>query len=274
MLRRHSWESAQYRNCLLNFSRDRGLRQSRKGLFTTDAEVIALLDVLKPRFLEGLNPPEVASIVATATNRRFLKNSVMVNQGHPADHLFLLLSGSARHFYTTQDGKKAVLLWLRPGEIFGSAALLPRPRDHVVSTEAIMNGNALVWRRATIRRIVARYPRLVENAFSIMSDNLVAYRALHITLTCHTARERLAQVLVNLAEGMGQRTPKGFELNVTNDELANAANVALFTASRLFSEWQRKGIVQKYRGKILLRSSKRLLRSGEDQRKKSGRRKA
>ena len=197
----------------------------------------------------------------------------MVNQGHPADQLFLELSGRARHFYTTQDGKKVILLWLRPGEIFGHAALLPNPTDHVLSTEAVMGGYALVWNRVTIRRLTVRFPRLVENVLSIMSDNLVLYRALHIALTCHTARERLAQVLVNLAEGMGQRTLEGMELNVTNDELANEANVTLFTASRLFSEWQREGIVEKRRGKILLRSPERLLRPNKDQCKINGRRK-
>jgi CRP-like cAMP-binding protein len=196
----------------------------------------------------------------------------MANQGHPADHLFLLVSGRARHFYTTQDGKKVILQWLPPGEIFGSAALLPKPTGYVASTEVVMSGYALVWKRATIRRFAARFPGLVENALSIMFDNLVAYRALHVALTCHTARERLAQVLLNLADGMGQRTPEGMELNVMNDELANEANVTLFTASRLFSEWQREGIVEKYRGKILLRSPERLLRPEKEQRKKNSRR--
>jgi CRP-like cAMP-binding protein len=218
------------------------------------------LRVLNPRFLDGLDEPEVSMLVVAATNRRFHKHSVMTNQGHPADYLFLLISGRARHFYTTQDGKKVNLLWLPPGSIFGSAALLPKPTASVVSTEAVMSGNALVWSRSTIRKFTSRYPRLVENTLSIMSDNLLVYRALHIALTCHTARERLAEVLVDLAHGMGIKTPQGVELNLTNEELANEAHVTLFTASRLFSEWERAGIVEKFRGKILLRSPERLLR--------------
>ena len=67
----------------------------------------------------------------------------------------------------------------------------------------------------------------------IAFDYLVAYRAMHVSLTCHTARQRLATVLVNLASGIGQEVPGGIELDVNNEELANEANVTLFTASRL-----------------------------------------
>jgi len=78
------------------------------------------------------------------------------------------------------------------------------------------------------------------------------YRALHLSLVCHSARQRLATVLVNLATGIGQRVPEGVQLDVNNEELANEANVTHFTASRLMSEWQRNGMLIKRRGKVLL----------------------
>ena len=36
--------------------------------------------------------------MAAATQRRFFTNSVITNQGHPADHLFLLTKGLLRYF--------------------------------------------------------------------------------------------------------------------------------------------------------------------------------
>jgi len=51
------------------------------------------------------------------------------------------------------------------------------------------------------------------------------------------------------------------ELDVTNEELAEAANVTPFTASRLISQWQRRGALVKTRGKILLQSPGNLLLS-------------
>jgi CRP-like cAMP-binding protein len=222
------------------------------------SEVAACLAVLKPRFLDGLTPRDSSSIVAAATTRQFSANSVMANQGHPPDRLFLLLTGRARLFYTTEDGRKILLLWVPPGECCGGAALVSRSSDYLASTEAVEDTWALVWDRKTIRQLAERYPRLLENALSIAFDYLAFYRATHVSLTCHNARQRLAHVLASLASGIGKKVPGGLELNVRNEELANEANVTLFTASRLLNEWQRMGIVEKSRGKVLVRSPERL----------------
>jgi CRP-like cAMP-binding protein len=213
---------------------------------------------ISPRFFEGLVASEIMTILSAARERRYLANSVIVNQGHPAEHLFLLTGGRARYFYLAPDARKVNLFWLPRGEIFGAAALLPRASEYLVSTETVKQSSVLVWDRATIRALVLRYPRLLDNVLLVTFDYLVAYRGIHVSMTCHTARQRLAQVLANLASGMGRKVRGGIELDVRNEELANEANVTPFTASRLLSEWQRLGIVRKSRGKVLLRSPERL----------------
>jgi CRP/FNR family transcriptional regulator, nitrogen oxide reductase regulator len=225
------------------------------------SEVMALLNQLKPRFLEGLSSPQVDSIVAAATKRRFVAHSVMAHEGYPADQLFLMIRGRARGFSTTPQGEKIPVFWFPPGEVCGGAAFLSKPVEYLVSTEAVTNSTALVWDRATIRFLSSEYPRLVENALLVAYDYFVMYRALHISATCHTARQRLAQVLGNLANGMGQTGTEGVELNVRNEELANEANITIFTASRLLSGWQREGILIKSRGKIVIRSPETLMLS-------------
>jgi CRP-like cAMP-binding protein len=219
-----------------------------------------MLHSLRPRFLEGLSPQELTLVLEAAKFQRFPANSVITNQDRPARHLYLLLTGRARYFFLTETGQKVILLWVPPGEIFGSAALLIQPAGYHISAETVASSSVLVWDRATIRRLAARYPRLVDNALFLTLKYLAAYRAAHIALLCGTARERLAHVLIGLADGIGHKVREGIELKIRNEELANEANITLFTASRLLNEWQRAGILQKSRGKILLRSPESLLR--------------
>jgi CRP/FNR family transcriptional regulator, nitrogen oxide reductase regulator len=214
----------------------------------------------KPRLFEGLEAPDIATILAAGTQRRFSTNSVIVNQGDPAGHLFLLLTGRVRRFFLMEDGQKIVILRVPPGDIFGDATMLARPANYLVSTEAVTNSSAVVWNRSTIRSLCERYPRLVENALLISFDYLAGYRAAHASLISNSAPQRLARVLANLASGIGQKVPGGVELDVRNEELANEANISLFTASRLLSAWHREGILVKRRGKVLLRFPGRLLR--------------
>jgi CRP-like cAMP-binding protein len=93
----------------------------------------------------------------------------------------------------------------------------------------------------------------------IAYDYLGWYLAAHVGLTCHTAAQRFATVLVTLAYTVGQKGSSGMEIKATNEELANTAAITIFTASRLLSEWQRAGIVLKKRGRVVILSPERLL---------------
>ena len=223
------------------------------------SKIVAVPSGLKSRLFEGLAQRDLETIRAAAKERRYRARSVITHQDTPAEDLFLLTSGHARYFYLTQDGHRTLLLWLTPGDILGGAAFLSIPSTYLLSSEAVRDSSFLVWDRATIRSLAASYPRLLENALFMGSDYLVWYLADHVALVRKTARERLAQILITLAGVIGQRVSGGVEFDVTNEELASAANITPFTTSRLLTEWQTNRAVLKRRGKILLRSPERLL---------------
>ena len=223
------------------------------------SEISATLEELKPRFLQGLTPPALKEVLASARVRQYPASTVVSHEGHPADHLFLLLSGRARFFTLTPSGDKTLLFWAAPGECLGGAAVLSRRYDYLLSTEIVKAAHVLCWSRASIAEFCQRYPRLMENALLIAYDYFVLYRSLHLALTCKNARQRLATVLVNLASGIGQKVSEGVQLDINNEELASEAHVTHFTASRLMSQWQRDGMLVKKRGRVLLPSPERLL---------------
>ncbi len=225
----------------------------------TTSDLTALIRDLDPPFLADLAPLEINTVLAASRQRRFLANSVITNQGHPASHIFMILSGSARSFFLTPGGQKLQMHSYPAGEMFGGMALLSRASDYLLSTEAVKDSHTLVWEHGKIRSLTERYPRLLDNALSIASDYLNVSIAAQVALSCHTARQRLAEVLVNLASGIGHRVAGGIELMVRNEELAAAANITPFTVSRVMSEWQRDGVLAKRRGKVLLPAPERLL---------------
>ena len=207
--------------------------------------------------LRGLGQKEIDLILAAAKRRRFSAKSVMTYQDEPADHLLMLWKGRARYFFETPNGKKLILRWITPSDIFGGAALVSRPSTYIVSTEAVRDSVVLLWDGPTIRALARRFPELLENAIFLAADYISWYVAAHAALTSKTAQERLAHVLLELAHSIGQKVAGGIELDVTNEELANSANITPYTTSRIVSEWQRSGAIRKHRGKIIIRSPER-----------------
>jgi CRP-like cAMP-binding protein len=220
----------------------------------TASEIAARVSELAPRFLEGLAPSDLAVVLAAATPRRFNARTLIANEGHSADKLFLMIEGRARTFTTTRKGEKVVLLWTPTGDVAGGRSLLSEPMEYLVSTETVTDSAALVWNRSAIRPLVKQYPRLLENALLIASDYVEDCRDLHLAAIYNTASQRVARVLDNLAKGIGRRVVGGIELDISNEELANEANVTIFTVSRLLSEWQRKGLLVKRRGMVVILS--------------------
>jgi CRP/FNR family transcriptional regulator, nitrogen oxide reductase regulator len=213
---------------------------------------------LKSPFLEGLAPAEVNAVLSAARQRRYPAGAVVAFQGTPADYLFLIVHGRARFFTLTPEGNKIILFWLPEGEVFGGAALQARPSDYVVSTETVRDSTLLAWDKHTIRRLARSYPQLLENSIDTAIEYFTFYVATHVALICNTASERVAALLVNLAQGIGHAVSNGIELDVNNEELAEAANVTQFTVSRLLSQWERQEVLVKSRGKVLLRSPEKL----------------
>ena len=217
-------------------------------------------DSVRPNIelLRGLKRQEIDLILAAARPRRVPAKSVMTYQGEPADHLLLLWKGRARYFFETPDGKKLILISITPGHFFGGAALVPRVSTYLLGTETVRDSVVLVWDGPTIRGFARRFPQLLENAIVGAMDYLSWYVAAHAALCSQTARQRLASVLLGYTSSMGQRVSGGIEFDITNEELADAANITPYTTSRILSEWQRTGAIRKLRGKIVVRSTARL----------------
>ena len=101
--------------------------------------------------------------------------------------------------------------------MFGAIVLAPRPSTYLVSTEMVRDGCVLAWDRRTIRGLACRYPMLWQNTISTGADYLTLYITAHVALCCHDARQRLANSLITLARGIGQKVPGGIMLDATNE---------------------------------------------------------
>jgi CRP-like cAMP-binding protein len=160
----------------------------------------------------------------------------------------------------TKDGRKVLLHWLTAGQIFGGASALQTPHHYLASTEMLSEGCALVWDRRTVRDLVSRIPRLLDNGLSIAVTEHIAWLiGSNVSLNSNDATGRIAHMLASLALGIGQEGAGGLEIHVSNEDLAAAANVTPFTVSRTLSAWQRDGILTKGRGRVILKRPQLLI---------------
>jgi CRP-like cAMP-binding protein len=222
-------------------------------ILTPSRRITGLPAKLQPRLFSGLSRTELSDVLSGATHRRFRAPSVILHEQDPAERVLLLTSGEGRHFVMTPTGRRILLRLLTPGQICGGVAALSEPCKYLASTEVLSDGCAFVWERKTMRELVGRYPKLLDNGLSIAVTEHVAWLlAALVSLSTDDAAGRIAHTLVSLACGIGKAGADGVEIRIGNEDLASATNLTAFTVSRILKEWQREGIMSKGRGKIVL----------------------
>lgn len=218
-----------------------------------------LESLVKPRLLEGIPEHDKNLIMGVAEHQTVHAKGTIIQGGDTASALFLLREGRAKYFRLTDKGEEILLWWLTPGDVFGLATILSQPPGYIGTVEAVADCKLMVWEHSSVLSLSRVYPQISRNALRITLAYLAAYCERHASVTSRTARERLAQTLLQLGHRAGRTLPSGVEIAITNEQLGGLADVGVFTTSRLLSEWERKGAVTKNRGCVRIHAPERLL---------------
>lgn len=205
-----------------------------------------------PDLFAGLTEDEISRILSSAGKRRFEGGQVIIRTGEPATQLFLIESGAVDFNKLSEEGQEILLRRLSPGEAFGLGTLLSKPIRYFGTAESVGICEVYVWEHPWVRRFVHAHPRLAENALRIALEYIRLYSERHMALVFGNAEDRLARTLARLGKRIGTPNPHGLEIPISNKHLASLSDLGPFTVSRLLKKLERKGAVQKTRGKILL----------------------
>ncbi len=208
---------------------------------------------LKCQFFEGISAADREDILAEASLRNFAPKQIIQHQGSRADRFYLVRSGCARFFLVTESGKKLPMAWAKPGDAVGGMAVVLHQRNYLLNCEAVRPTQVYAWSREVMRKYFDRLPRLLDNGMHVASDYIEWMLEAHTSLTCESARERLADVLLGYGGAIGEPCSDGLLIDATNEEFAHAAHITKYTTCRLLAEWQKTGVIAKRRGKIILR---------------------
>jgi len=211
------------------------------------------------QLFSGLQDQEIKTIQAAATRRRFDGSRIIVTANETATSLFLVVTGCVDYYVTNEAGRDILLRRLAAGDVFGVGSFLSKPMGYIGTAKAVEDIQVLEWKDRMIRQLAKAYPQLAENALRTVLRYLALYAKRHIGLVSNTAQERLACALSSLGSRTGHAVPTGIEIGIKNEELASLADVSFFTASRVLKDWDRHGVVEKSRGKVIIRSPEKLL---------------
>ena len=132
------------------------------------------------------------------TVSRLKAGTLLYRQGEPADALFYLQEGRVQTAVVSSQGKEGILGVLEPGTFCGESCLLDN-RVRLLTATCIADSVVARLERANVIRAVRENPAIAEFFVAFTLTNVIRLRENLISQLFDSSEQRLARVLLVLA---------------------------------------------------------------------------
>jgi len=193
----------------------------------------------------GLSADEMQQVDALIVNRiKLEKDEALYRVGEPFHALYAIRLGSLKTQMLVEDGREQVAGYHMPGEIIG----LDGVGTHRHGTEAIAleDSEVCVVPFVNVEDLARSVPALQQNLHKVMSKEIAQEQSVMLLLGSMRAEERLAAFLLNLSDRYRCRGYSATEyvLRMTRKEIGSYLGLKHETVSRLFSHFQKRGVIR------------------------------
>jgi CRP-like cAMP-binding protein len=213
----------------------------------------------------GLNKTALVKVQNLARTVRKPRGAHFFRQGQEADSFYVLLSGRLRAVQTAPDGRDVVIRYVHPHDLFGCVTAFGEER-YPGTSEVIEDAIALCWDRKATEAMMRDFPPIALNAMRSIGRRLRVLQDRNRELSTEQVEQRIARALSRIVRQAGLRVEDGvlIDFPIRQQDLAEMTGTTLYTVSRIFREWAKKGIIRTARRKIIVAKPHQLVSIAED----------
>jgi len=205
---------------------------------------------------------ERAAVAQATREQRVAAGERIFSEGQSAESLWAVKDGLVHIIKSNADGREVVLQVIPPGELFGAVVAVetkPYPASAVAAADSV------VWRlpASLARELCQKYPSLRSAILDQVSGRLREAHDRMRSLALERVEQRLARMLLTLADKIGHQKDRVTVLEVTRQELADMIGTTVETTIRITSKWQQAGVISSSRHQISLADPASLRRIAE-----------
>ena len=201
--------------------------------------------VLELCLAEGLDPEAMRQFDALMTGRiRLRKGDALFRSGDRFTSLYAIRSGSCKTVFLAEDGREQVAGYHMAGEIIGAEGI--GGGSHGCEAVALEDTEVAVFPFERVEAL-SRLDRVFQrNLYRLLSREIARARTVMLLLGTKGAEQRVAAFLIDLLQQYQVRGYSSceFVLRMTREEIGSYLGLKLETVSRVFSRFQREGLLQ------------------------------
>ena len=226
------------------------------------------IDPLKLRqvsVFQNASDDDLKLIAQHSIERSIEEGEFFFLQGDPAQYFYVLTSGRAKLMQMNTAGQQVNLRTVNEWQIFGALGAVRESASYPVSAQALESSTALAVKSDYLRDLMQTRPYLAFDLMKLMTGYIQEMQERYRELATEKVERRIARTLLRLSAQMGVTNADGdTELAFSRQELAEMSGTTLFTASRVLSEWEKQGLVESGRERVVIRKPQGLTQIAEE----------
>jgi CRP-like cAMP-binding protein len=174
-------------------------------------------------------------------------HKALVREGEPVDLCCMLLGGFVARHKMEQTGKRQIVSFHQAGDIVDLQHLFFSTADHTV--EAITPATVAWVADEAIRGLLRERPLLAEAVWREAMIDASVFREWVLNIGRRDAKARIAHMLCEVAkraEAAGLGSSQGFELPLTQDEIADATGLTGVHVNRMIRDLIGDGAIARH----------------------------
>lgn len=187
-------------------------------------------------------------------------------QGDPAKYFYIVIKGKVKLIQSNLAGQQVNLRTINEWQMFGALGAVRPNAMYPATAQAIESSTALAIESEVLKEMIQTRPYLNVGLMQLMTGYIMEMQERYRELATERVERRIALTVLRLATQVGRRLAEDkptVELPLTRQEIAEAAGTTLFTVSRVFAEWERRGLVEAGRERVVIRNPHRLVQISE-----------
>jgi CRP-like cAMP-binding protein len=174
------------------------------------------------------------------TLRRYGADETVYCQDEATDYWYQLVSGAARKCTQMSDGRRQIVDFLLPGDLFGFHA----GARHECSVECVVPNTTVVrYRRPQMESHMESDPQLARRVREIAFDSIDRMQSRTILLGCSRALERVCGFLLDMSDRPQIGTDGTVALPMSRYDIADYLAIAVETVSRSLTTLRTKQVI-------------------------------
>ena len=211
---------------------------------------------------DHLEPATTAELRTSKRSADFAPGEELSRIGDLPDRLYYLREGRVKVWRPSRTGGALTLYYLGRGAPPGLVAIT-RDARMAATVTAVTPVVTYWWPAAQVRRLLREDARFAANGMRLLGNALALVADRLEDVTGANAEQQIGRALLRLACEQAEWADDGVEdgpvaIGVSRQELADLTGTTLYTASRTLSDWDRRGLVESGRRRVVIKDARAL----------------